>query len=161
MGKKIVGIGDCVVSNDSEDEIKTYALGSCVAVIILDPKTRSAGMVHIALPDSSINLKKAKELPGYFADTGIDYLVGEMKSIGARVGLGTIVKLAGGAMVIDDNDKFAIGQRNITEIKKILWSRNLLITAEDLGDNFSRTVNILVKNGHIEVSSSNGEVWRL
>ena len=38
MGKLIVGVGDYKVSNNSEDEIKTFALGSCVAVIVYDKK---------------------------------------------------------------------------------------------------------------------------
>ncbi len=33
-GTRAVGIGEYVVSQDAKDEIKTYGLGSCIAVIV-------------------------------------------------------------------------------------------------------------------------------
>jgi chemotaxis protein CheD len=70
MGLIVLGVGDFEASNKPEDTIKTYALGSCVGVVMVDPKARIAGMIHVALPDSNINPAKAKQHPGYFADTG-------------------------------------------------------------------------------------------
>ena len=161
MGRIVVGIGEAAVSKDIEDIIKTYALGSCVAVVFLDPKTRMVGMVHIALPDSSIDPDKGKSLPGYFADTGIPFLLNLMREQGSVPHSGYIVKMTGGANVMDANDHFQIGKRNVTAIKKLLWDNNLPIKSEEVGRKISRTVSVDLKNGKVTVSSSDGTEWGL
>ena len=57
-----IGIGEWAVSADASRALKTFALGSCVAVLIYDVKIRVAGMIHIALPDSSIDAARAQAL---------------------------------------------------------------------------------------------------
>ena len=161
MAKIVLGIGEAAASNSQEDEIKTYALGSCVAIIMLDPKTRTVAMVHIALPESKIDLNKAKSLPGYFADTGVDHLLELMKAKGATLHSGFITKLIGGANIMDTNDHFQIGKRNVNAIKKILWEKNLSVAAEDVGENHSRTITVDLKTGKVNVSSSDGREWRV
>ena len=82
----------------------------CVGVVMVDPKARIAGMIHVALPDSNINSAKAKQHPGYFADTGIPLLIREMQKLGSTgKGRGLIVKIAGGANILDPNNTFSIG----------------------------------------------------
>lgn len=156
MAKLVVGIGEAVSSNSSEDEIKTFALGSCVAVIFLDPKTRVGGMVHIALPDSNIDLEKSKSSPGHFADTGIHFLLALMLEKGATPNGKYITKIAGGANIMDKNDYFQIGKRNITAIKKILWDMNIPIASEDVGGTISRTVSIEMQTGRVYVQTADG-----
>lgn len=161
MSKLIIGIGEAAASKNSEDEIKTFALGSCVAVVMLDPKTRIAGMIHIALPESKIDLEKSKILPGYFADTGIPYLLKLMRDQGSTPHTGYITKIAGGANVMDTNDHFQIGKRNVTAIKKLLWDQNLPVLAEDVGGNSSRTISVELKTGKVILSSADGKEWRI
>ncbi|MCF6267159.1 MAG: chemotaxis protein CheD [Desulfuromusa sp.] len=162
MGKIVLGVGDYGASNSPGDEVKTFALGSCVSVIFLDPKTRTVGMVHVALPDSSINKAKATEKPGYFADTAIPALLTQMTKFGCdKRGKGMVVKLCGGANVMDTNDTFQIGKRNALAIKKILWSYGMGAVAEDLGGNYSRTVVVSVSAGQITLSSPGKPNWQL
>lgn len=149
-----VGIGEWVVSTDPSDEIKTYALGSCVAVIIIDVKLHIAGMIHIALPDSTIDTAKASRLPGYFADTGLPLMIEEMKKHGS-VRASIRVKMAGGAAVMDDKGVFDIGKRNLLAIKRILWKSSLGAIAEDTGGTISRTVSLNVGDGTTTISSGN------
>jgi chemotaxis protein CheD len=148
-----VGIGEYAVSKNPEEKIKTFGLGSCVAIIVLDPKARSVGLMHIALPDSSINPEKAEKLPGYFADTGIPFLLSEMAKLGSNAnGQGLIFKLVGGAQVMDPNQRFNIGKRNVITIKKILWKHNLAVVAEEVGGNISRTVDVDAGTGRVTIS---------
>ena len=162
MGQVILGVGDFGASNNPEDDVKTFALGSCVAVILLDPKTRTVGMAHVALPDSSINKAKATEKPGYFADTAIPALLEQMTQFGCdKRGRGMIVKLCGGANVMDTNDTFQIGKRNALAIKKILWAYGMGAVSEDLGGNFSRTVAVSISAGQITLSSPGKPNWQL
>lgn len=162
MGQVILGVGDYGASNQRGEEVKTFALGSCISVIFLDPKTKTVGMVHVALPDSTINKVKAQEKPGYFADTGIPALLQQMSKFGChKRGKGMVVKLCGGANVMDTNDTFKIGKRNALAIKKILWSFGMGAVSEDLGGNFSRTVSISVESGQVTLSSPGRPNWQL
>jgi len=162
MSQIILGVGDYGASNRPGEEVKTFALGSCVSVIILDPRTRTVGMVHVALPESEINKAKSKEKPGYFADTGIPALLAEMARFGCNPqGKGMVVKLCGGANVMDTNDTFLIGKRNALAIKKVLWKYGMGAVAEDLGGNFSRTVTVSVESGEILLCSPGRPDWKL
>ncbi|GAB4327896.1 MAG: chemoreceptor glutamine deamidase CheD [Calditrichia bacterium] len=161
MALKMVGIGEVGISNNPDDVIKTMALGSCVAVIFLAPKIRAAGMAHVALPDSSIGGNRAEQLKGYFADKAVPYLVEQFKKLGVEKNSDIIVKIAGGATIMDPNGVFNIGKRNILAIKKVLWKNRLAPRAEDVGDNFSRTVWIEMKTGKVFVSSPRKGVWEL
>lgn len=158
----MLGVGDWGVSTQMGETIKTIGLGSCVAVMIADPPLRIAGMVHIALPDSQLGKDRSRELPGYFADTGIEILFDGMKRIGYPVHeRKPIVKLAGGAAILDPNNTFNIGKRNILAIKRILWSKGIGPTAEDVGGTMSRTVSIEVGCSDIKISSPGKESWIL
>jgi chemotaxis protein CheD len=154
-----VGIGEWIVASDPEDQIKTYALGSCLAVIITDIKLGITGMIHIALPESSIDPEKAKALPGYFADSGIPLMIEEMKNRGA-IRANVRIKLAGGAAVMDSKGIFDIGKRNLLAAKKILWKSSLGAIAEDTGGEISRTVCVKVKNGETLITSGNKQ-WEI
>ena len=162
MSDIVLGIGDLGASNTANSVVKTFALGSCVSAIFLDPKTHTVGMVHIALPDSSINLDKCRERPGYFADTGIPALLKEMARLGCPAnGRGMIIKLAGGAAVMNRNDTFNIGKRNVLAVKKILWTMGMGPVAEDVGGNISRTVSVAVNTGEITIYSPGRGQWQI
>ncbi len=158
----VLGIGGLGASKEAGAVLKTFALGSCIAVVFFCPTTRSAGMVHVALPDSHINLEKARELPGYFADTGIPPLLREMARLSNRIGgKGLRVKLIGGASIMDDSGVFNIGKRNLLAIKKILWAHGLGAIAEDVGGNYSRTVSVDVATGEVTVFCPGRGQWQV
>ena len=162
MSNIILGVGDFGASNKPADTIKTYALGSCVAAVLMCPKTRTIGMIHVALPDSKINPTKAKQQPGFFADTGLPLLIKEMAKSGCHPkGKGLVVKLAGGAQIMDPNNTFNIGKRNALAVKKALWNLGLGAVAEDLGKNHSRTVSVSLETGEIILSSPGRPSWKL
>ena len=161
MATIMVGIGEVGISNKPDDIVKTMALGSCVAVIFLAPKIRAVGMAHVALPDSKIGGERAQNLRGYFADKAIPYLISEFKKLGITKPTDIIIKLAGGASIMDPNGIFNIGKRNILTIRKILWQHRLGARAEDVGENFSRTVWIETSTGKVFVSSPRKGVWEI
>ena len=155
MAQMNVGIGELAVSKNPDDHLKTFGLGSCVAIIALDPKARAVGLVHVALPDSSINPEKAAKLPGYFADTAIPQLIKDMAKLGCHPkGTGLIIKIVGGAQVMDHNQRFNIGKRNVLTIKKLLWSIQLAVVVEETGGHISRTIDVDVKTGRVTISQT-------
>ena len=158
MSRLDVGIGDIQVSA-GDDEIKTYALGSCVALIVWDKILKGGGMIHIALPEAYINPDKALEKPGYFADSGLPVLFSELKKIGANRH-SCWVKLIGGASILDENNTFDIGRRNTLAVKKYLWKIGLALSSEDIGGTISRTVTLSISTGELTVSNGN-QRWTL
>ena len=158
----MVGIGEMGVSKTPGTKVKTMALGSCVAVMLLDPASRCVGMVHVALPNSSTDVARSQRMPGYFADTGIPALIREMGKMGCRgSGKGWIVKIAGGANVADMNNVFNVGKRNVIAVKKTLWELNMAPRAEDVEKNFSRTVSVDVTTGRATISCPGRGSWAL
>lgn len=156
----MLGIGDLGATGDKDAEIKTMALGSCVSVILLDPKFRIAGMVHIALPDSSMQVSRRVFKPGYFADTGIVALLEEMKKLGSSGILSDMyIKLAGGAKVIKGEGILDIGRRNVEAVRKIMIDNKVRPVAHDLGGFTSRTVSVEVKTGTVRLSCPGREDW--
>ena len=154
-----VGIGEFQVSQSGDDLIKTYGLGSCVAVLMYCGTKKTAGLLHVALPDSSINLDKAGKLPGYFVDTGLPVFLQQMQ-FHPHLRKHFWIKLAGGANIMDSENRFDIGKRNVLAIKKLLWKHQLGIIAEDVGGNRSRTVSISTTSGEVTITSGNGQ-WNL
>ena len=153
MAELVAGVGDIVVSRNVNDCLKTYALGSCVAVIIYAPAQKVAALAHVALPDSSLAGDRSSKKAGYFADTSIPEMVRLLKKLGIQSSRQVWVKLVGGANLLDSNRKFDIGKRNVLAIRKQLWKYRLGAIAEAVGGKISRTVSVNVKDGRVEVFS--------
>lgn len=161
MSQIIVGVGQIGISRNPEDSIKTFALGSCVALMFWSPFIKAAGLAHIALPDSQDGQKTKKDMPAYFADLAIPLMLEHFRQFGIS-GTGQIlVKLAGGANIMDPHGKFNIGKRNVLAIKKNLWKFRLGALAEDVGKDFSRTVSIAISSGLVSISSPRRGQWIL
>jgi chemotaxis protein CheD len=64
-----------------------------------------------------------------------------------------LVKLVGGANIMDPNSTFDIGKRNILAIKKILWENSLGVLVEDIGEDISRNVRVSVDTGKVVVKT--------
>jgi chemotaxis protein CheD len=152
-----VDIGDLRVSAAPDDVIVTYALGSCIAVMLHDPRLGAAGMIHYMLPLSGTSPEKAKTRPAMFADTGVPLLFHEMYALGCRKE-DLVVKVAGGGALYDDNGFFAIGKRNYTILRKMFWKAGVCIAAEDVGGARSRTVRLQVATGRCTVASQGEEL---
>jgi len=160
MGELVVGISDLKVSNNPADSMVTYALGSCIAVAVYDPAAKVGGLLHYMLPDSTLDAEKARETPGMFADTCIPLLFKSCYGIGADKRR-MVVKVAGGASILDESNFFRIGQKNIMAMRKLFWRNNILIDAEDTGKNFNRTVRLDVGTGRVFIKRAGGPMEAL
>jgi len=155
MGVITVGIADCQSSNQQGDTLVTHALGSCVAVAVHDKTAGVAGLLHIMLPESTLNREKARTQPFMFADTGISQLFDMVQAKGADKKRLT-VRLIGGAQVMDPNGVFNIGKRNHLACRKALWAAGVMVQAEEVGGNISRTVRLDVRTGDLFWNSGAG-----
>jgi chemotaxis protein CheD len=150
-----VGISDCKVTRDADSVLVTYALGSCIAVAMHDPVTKVSGLLHYMLPESKIDAKKAEQNPYMFADTGIPSMLDALKAAGGD-GKRMIVRLAGGAQVLDSEGVFQIGKRNYLAARRILWKAGILIAGEAVGGEVSRTTRLEVESGRVWVREGGG-----
>ena len=156
--KQIVGIADMKTSARAGDTIITYALGSCLGVVIHDPVAGVGGMLHVMLPDSTIDQTKARENPYKFVDTGLPRLFIECYKAGAKKER-LVVKVAGGASTNGrgGDDHFQIGKRNFVTLKKMLWKNGVLLKASDVGGSHPRTMSLDIGSGEVTIKTGDGQ----
>lgn len=142
----VVGIADCKTTRERDATLVTYALGSCVGVAVFDPASSIGGLLHILLPESSLDADKAAKNPSMFADTGVVQLLNLCVQMGAAKSR-LRVWLAGGSAVMDTRGVFNIGKRNQLAVRKALWKAGLLTLSEDMGGAGSRTVRLELATG--------------
>jgi chemotaxis protein CheD len=154
--KTIVNVSDAKISNDPQDIITTYSLGSCIAVCLYDTATLTGGMLHYQLPDSKMDPERAKDKPFMFADTGMQLLVDKLISLGVnRKRLQ--IKIAGGASMDAGPKGFDIGKRNYLAIRKILWKNAMFIDAEDVGGFAPRNMYLSIADGTVTIRSNGSD----
>ena len=153
--KQIVQVGDMVVG-ERGDEIVTYALGSCLGLMVYDPVAQVGGMLHAMLPLSKINPEKAETNPYMFVDKGVPILFKEVYGLGGQKER-LIVKAVGCGSPMGKNEMFKIGERNYTVLKKLLWKNGILLKAEEVGGDISRTVHFEISTGRVIIRSGRQE----
>lgn len=141
-----MGIAELVVSNNENEILVTYSLGSCIGLAIYDPEAKVGGMIHYMLPDSSLDSNRAEEKPAMFADTGVSALFDKAQALGLdKTRMRTVV--AGAAQLMDDTGFFDMGKRNYDALKKIFGENTVIINAEDVGGHLNRTLFLDIATG--------------
>lgn len=141
------------VSDNPEDTIITYALGSCLGISIFDPVAGVGGLLHVMLPLSKADPEKAKRKPAMYVDTGLAQILGVCYDMGATKS-NIIISVAGGASMKrnGEDDYFKIGKRNFTTLRKLLWKNGFMIEKQDVGGNNSRTMALRISDGLVTVN---------
>jgi chemotaxis protein CheD len=156
--KNVVDMADRKVGKNG-DTLVTYALGSCLALMIYDPVEKVGGLLHAMLPQYSINPEKAQRNPNMFVDTGVPLLFKEVYALGGKKHR-MAVKAAGCAAPLQKDEMFKIGDRNIMILKKLLLKNNVPLSAMDVGGSISRTVYFDLTTGRVIIGSK-GKRWEL
>lgn len=139
------------------NSITTYALGSCVGVVLYDAITRSAGMVHVLLPSSQIDTNPAAvKNKAKYGDLAVQALLDLMIKNGCKK-QNLRAKVAGGANMfrstLPKSSLINVGARNIESCKKELMRLNLPIIAEDTGQFCGRTIVLDTVTGNLLVKT--------
>jgi chemotaxis protein CheD len=150
--KHLVGVADMKISSSPEDEIITYALGSCLGITVYDPVAHVGAMVHVMLPSASIDPLKASVNPCMFVDTGVRSLFLESYKAGAQRNR-LLVFAAGGACAngLEHDDYFQIGKRNVTMLRSLLWKNGIILKDCDFGGNLARTMSLDMATGQVMI----------
>lgn len=154
--KKVVrvGIADMNIAKYPET-IRTSGLGSCVGVVLYNEKKKIAGLLHVMLPDSSLD-RSGRVNAAKFADTGVYALMELLKVKGVRP-MTIKAKIAGGSQMFQfgSSDTIRIGPRNIEAVKAALNRLSIPIIAEDTGGSSGRTIEFDTSTSMLSIRTVN------
>lgn len=157
--ERVVGVADLKVSNVPGERLITYALGSCLGIVVHDAVAGVAGMLHVMLPTGTIDPAKMADKPAMFVDSGVPMLFKECYKLGAKKER-MQVKVAGGAHAgaSEEDDRFQIGKRNMIALRKLLWKNGVMVHAHDTGGvQTSRTMWVDVTSGEVTLKINGAE----
>lgn len=153
-----VGIGELAVA-EAPKRLLTPALGSCVGIALYDPYARRGGLAHVMLPTPAANATDSDH--GRFADYAVKELVHLMVDRGS-LRRRLHAKIAGGAAMFRGEPSVAgIGDRNVAEVKRQLALMSVPLVAEDTGESYARTIELVLDTGELLVRSYQFGVRRL
>ena len=148
-------------SSDSQEEMISTVLGSCIAITLHDPKLRIGGMNHFMLVSSS-QTQDAQENSGRFGEFAIELLLNDMMKKGAQKKR-MIAKVFGGSNMFNAApSERNVGEQNIDFAFYYLEREGIPIQASNVGGNYSRkiyfdpiTAKVWVKHAKEEVRAEN------
>lgn len=157
----VVGVADMAIGSASDHQLITYALGSCIGLTAYDPVKQIGGLLHFMLPQPSSQGRQEDFKEFMYATTGIPRMIRRLVERGA-VQNRLILTAAGGAEILDGAANMAIGKRNHTMMRKVLWKMNLKLDTEDTGGTFARTTSLDLQTGEVRVRANGREtvLWR-
>jgi chemotaxis protein CheD len=158
--ENVVGLGGCIISNNQDDVIKTFALSTCVGITVYCPVKKILAMAHIVLPDST-NFKLDADFNRMkFADTAINDI---FQRLGYKYGCTdkekVRVKIFGG-ISFGEKDSFHIGERNLFVVRNELNNLNICFDDSETGGNVCRTLIAKVSNGNVDVIKNKMKDYR-
>jgi len=155
--KLIVGVSDMKLSTQEDDTIVTFALGSCIGVAIYDPIAIVGGILHYMLPKANLTPDRSLTTPYMFGDIGIPKFFREAYRLGAyKPRMRTVI--VGGAGILDIQDQFNIGEKNIDIAHKLFSKNGIPINSEDTGGAISRTLYLDMASGDIWYTTSGKKI---
>ena len=131
----------------------TLGLGSCVAIMLHDPRACAGAMAHILLPSRS--LARDPSNPAKFPETAVPFLVERLAALGADPRR-LVAKLAGGASMFAQlmaPGSVQMGERNIAAARDALGRAAIPVTREAVGGGAGRSVRFYVADGRVEIRS--------
>ncbi len=149
MEQKFVDIGDMKIAS-LPNTLVTLALGSCIGIAAYDSLSKIGAILHLMLPEAKVNPKNAEQKPFVYADSGIDKMIDSLVRAGAKKNR-LMVKIAGGANIMDPNGMFDIGKRNFLAAKRQLWKHNILVKSSSVGGGRGRSLKLDLNDGSVYV----------
>lgn len=151
--EKTIYMGEMAVAKEG---ILRTTLGSCVGIVLYDPRQNVYGLAHVMLPQCS---EGEAENPGKYANTAIPALL-KMMNVRRDQYPNIVAKIAGGSNMfanVSSNSPIAIGVKNIEAVKTILKDLQICIRKEDLGGEKGRQLIIDVTNKKVTTNCIGAE----
>ena len=137
--------------------LAVYGLGSCVALVLYDPKARIGGLAHVLLPGPRPPQDLLSDLPAKYATEALGALVGRIEALGGRP-KALRAALVGGARLFqaEEDVDSNIGPRNASAARQGLQEAAIPIAAEEVGGTQGRTVYFHLPELRLEVKTLRG-----
>lgn len=139
-----VGIGEIGVLQTTG--VLRTLLGSCIGLVLHDPRCCVGGLAHIVLPLSN----DAQQPLGKYADTAVPELIRLIERSGGKT-RDLIAKLAGGANMFATPKPNGIGDQNLVMVEKLLKDAGIPIKARHCGGQQGRRMAYDVGTGVVTV----------
>jgi len=133
--------------------LSTWALGSCLAIILFDPSRKIVALAHAMLPDPIAKVDN----PAKYVSTAIYTMMHDLVKLGVKKDK-LRAGLVGGAKILKFRWSHSslpltqIGTRNIQRARRILMDLGIPIRVEDIGGTRSRNLVFFPLTGVVMVS---------
>ena len=133
VGKVAIGLTD--------EQLVSTPLGSCVAVVAYDVKTKIGGMAHAMLPGTSPHQEKENRFK--YTDDAIDELLKKLQQAGVPKNDLEIFLIGGANVLKKEND--TIAKEIVVNVVEVVNKHRLKMVASSLGGFERRTVTLNIK----------------
>jgi len=141
--RRLVADGDWYVSSTGRELLVAYGVAGGAAIVMLDPVTGMAGLLHALLPCGAADPERARRLPSTFVDRGIEALVAAMVERGARRER-LVARLVG----CTDGE---LGKRNFVAAVDTLLTMGIPLEGQRVGGRSPLTVVVQTATGMVRV----------
>lgn len=137
---KSIYIGQMGLSG-GECDLAVHGLGSCVALLLFDPKVGVGGLAHVLLPGGNPSADTSTDLPAKYSASALESLRSGLFAVGARPS-SLRAALVGGARMFESEAETegGVGTRNVESSKALLAKHAIPLVAQATGGNQGRTV---------------------
>jgi chemotaxis protein CheD len=154
----MVRMGEIAVSDTPGDVLVALGLGSCIGLVLLDRRTRTAGLAHVVLPQSTGH---PADNPMKFADRAVPELVSRLIGMGSRPGALEAVMVGGASMFAVSATSLEVGMRNEAAVREQLGGLRIPILATATGGSRGRTIRVDVASSGVTVREAGGATVEL
>lgn len=151
-----VGLAEIKISNDPNDVLVAFGLGSCLGIGMYDPMLKLGGLLHAVLPKAG---NHTEELSAKYVDTGIRLLLNQLTQLGALPAR-LKVRMVGGANILvapSLSSTFDIGARNISAAYQVFKELGIKLISEEVGGQTGRTVRMYILDGRMTIRVMGGQ----
>jgi len=147
--KVFLGTGELVFST-VPCEVRTI-LGSCVGVALFDPRKQWGGLCHYLLAqDPDLDLPGATGGSVRYGQVAIPALAQKLIRAGSQR-RDLVAVVAGGALLLDANEVFFVGEKNVRLAFQTLEDLHIPIAYHDIGGDRGRRMLFRTHDGHYQV----------
>jgi len=131
----------------SEGLLRIDRVASGVGVIIFNTAEKHAAGIHLLRSEAG---SANPENPAYYADTGIAYILQQLKAI--STGSRFSVAIAGGASMLSMSNGKEEESGLVSFVKNILAKANLVVKIEEIGGKKIRSMLLNIDEGKIKIA---------
>jgi len=150
ISRQKIGIAEYAVVTD-ETVLITSGLGSCLGIVLYDPRAMVSGLIHVMLPSIS---QARDSTPAKFVDTGLPLLIDKMVEAGAQADRLRAWMVGGSEMIQFTASEGSIGSRNIEMAEQLIDEHSLELVGSDVGGNHGRSIAFDPQAGELTIRTA-------